>query len=167
MIKKKHIFLDLDETLICSVEDGESLRVFPFQKFKIEGFTVYKRPYLDTFLGFLFENFTVSFWSAGEHMYVLEIIKNILPTGAVPKIILWRDHCEISLEQYACQKSIEWIKNIIPLEKYGNILLIDDLEENCQDNGFYAYQIKPFDILNINGLDKDRELLKLAKMLSL
>lgn len=151
-----HIILDLDETCISSADvrhklppTNKDLQFFELFYGGVLNFTVYKRPHLDQFLELCFKLGNVSFWSAGEKEYVLDIIDNIVPEKYKERIglILWREHTMLSRGNANTLKSINWLKQKIPLldEAFGeNIVLIDDLEENVIYNGNYGYKITPF-----------------------
>ena len=88
---KKHIVLDLDQTLIAAETPAD------FAKFSSEiqkqkehfaenntvykmddDFIVFERPHLQEFLTYIFENFIVSVWTAASKNYAIFIIKNII-----------------------------------------------------------------------------------------
>jgi len=169
-----HIILDLDETCISSADikhklpqQNKDLKSFELFYNGALNFTVYKRPYLDEFLDLCFTIGNVSFWSAGEKEYVLDIIDNIVPEKYKEKIgfILWREHTMASLDNANTLKSINWLKQKIPLldDAFGEqILLIDDLEENTVYNGNYGYKIEPFNFFNNTaGVDTALETLSI------
>jgi TFIIF-interacting CTD phosphatase-like protein len=104
---KTCLILDLDETLICSVTNGEMkqlkkyLESSPdhekdlinlnyitenFQKFEWpvgedamdSAYVTYERPGLQDFLDFAFENFNVYIWTAGGKEYAVRLVENII-----------------------------------------------------------------------------------------
>ena len=91
----KLVVLDLDSTLIYSTK--EKLRE---PDFMVDGYNVYKRPGLDTFLEFCFANFQVGVWSSAAESYVDEIVKNIFKD---PKKLLFKwtkNECTSPAEVY-------------------------------------------------------------------
>lgn len=169
MSKKIHVFLDLDETLINSIEpDTVVLNEKLFEWFPIYEnnngpiiFKTFLRPHLKTFLDWVFDNCNVSVWSAGERNYVLDIIKAIMPKRPL-KIILWREHCEQA--QSVSLKNLAWLETKIDLEQFGYPILIDDLKQNCHGNEGHCFNIKKFLVTSDNA-DKDDALLKVIDML--
>jgi hypothetical protein len=151
-----HIILDLDETLISSVDFGEKIRYENMFKSNIitdpctnePEFSFYHRPYLRDFLNWLFRNYKVSVWSAGEKTYVLDIVDAIMPQN--PHMILWRDHCNDCEKDTGRLKDIEWLKKKMPDIEEKYMILIDDLRENCEYNK-YSFNIKNFDIRDENA----------------
>jgi TFIIF-interacting CTD phosphatase-like protein len=82
--KKINVFLDLDNTLIWSL-DLEKISKDPpkwMKKFKYidmpKEYRIFQRPGLQKFLNWLFKNFNVSIWSAASPAYVEFIAKNIV-----------------------------------------------------------------------------------------
>lgn len=104
---KTCLILDLDETLICSVTNGEMKQLNEyledaedreedlrnlnyitenFQKFEwpVEedaidsAYVTYERPGLQDFLDFAFENFNVYIWTAGGKEYAVRLVENII-----------------------------------------------------------------------------------------
>lgn len=71
------IVLDLDETLVHSVEN----ELPELENFQFEQYFVHKRPYLDEFLAWILTNpdYEVYIWSAGTYDYVHHIVNTIVP----------------------------------------------------------------------------------------
>ena len=122
---KKHIILDLDQTLISSEEPKDLEKYFNLPKGaertnKIENtgmsnydmddcFTVFERPELQDFLTYIFKNFNVSVWTAATKDYALSIIENVIlgkgsskKTGRKLEYIFFNYHCKIS--KRSCKK---------------------------------------------------------------
>ena len=160
-----HIILDLDETCINSVENNKNvIDASKFEKFNTLGYTTYIRPHLKEFIDWALKHCSVSIWSAGEKTYVFDIVKNLFPDQKI-NLLLWRDHCDKCNDDTGMLKNIDWLNKKIPgLEKYGNILLIDDLKDNCTLNGSNAFNISSFDVSN-HGADIDTAFLDLKNNL--
>jgi TFIIF-interacting CTD phosphatase-like protein len=131
--KGKIIVLDLDETLVHTMDNYESLiklnilcdpSCYDIKKrtillrtvdcvYKkgtgvIENMWSVKRPYLDVFLKFCFEYFDyVIVWSAGVRRYVRAIVENIFKDIGTPHIVYSREKCD----------SNENVSNYKPLNK--------------------------------------------------
>jgi hypothetical protein len=161
---KMHIVLDLDQTLIAA-ETFKDFREFPKdiqdQKQQFEGtthnmdsdFIVFERPHLQDFLTFIFENFTVSVWTAASKNYASFIVKNIILKPTIDKngkqkqdrklhMLFFSYHCRLSKQKY--QKTYknnkkkkdsknlkifsEYYKIQDP-EQYKNTFILDDYNE--------------------------------------
>lgn len=114
MSSKIPIFLDLDETLIYSVDPkkdielkkdkkkSQELKNLDFHLMKDEDgnvlYTVYHRPNVQEFLTFLFENFDVSVWTAASKDYALDIVDNVIHKNKKNKLnfILYHHHDKFS-----------------------------------------------------------------------
>lgn len=77
-----HIFLDIDKTLIdtINVPDPKNHSLYPKPDYVYKGiFLVYKRPYLREFLEFVFENFeTVSIWTNATLEWLYTVVDEII-----------------------------------------------------------------------------------------
>lgn len=163
-----HIILDLDETCVSSLEYANAKTC----KCTAPSFIIYDdvtkqplyktfmRPKLEQFLKWAFANHQVSFWSAGEKCYVLDIIAHILPPNCTPTMILWNTQCEMCTQETTCLKNIQWLKDKIPDSKlFENAVLVDDLEANVFNNPMYSIQIGEFDMSKEESvLNSDDEL---------
>jgi len=174
-MNRLHIILDLDETCISSAEVARNSPPppdSPLEKFQLFyedslNYIVHKRPHLDTFLDACFSLGKVSFWSAGDRDYVIDIIHNIVPQEkrAGIGLVLWREHCVLSNKETGILKSLMWLQRKIPnLAQVmgGETLLVDDLEENVMYNGNLAHKIPAFHY-NSPEAPTDTELLKLVE----
>jgi hypothetical protein len=160
---KKNIFLDLDETLISSIET-EDIDINKInKKFKYyimeKSYVVIERPNLQDFLDYIFDNFNVSVWTAADKDYATFIIDKIILNKESRKLdlVLFKYHCNISKHQYGSSKSLRLIWENKNLKKYNenNTIIIDDYDDvwNYQrDNCIRAPQ---FEYLNKNSLDDD------------
>ncbi|AXN77294.1 CDT phosphatase transcription factor [Heliothis virescens ascovirus 3i] len=78
------VFLDLDNTLICSLrlDSAESEMARNVNGFVpaviFSDYEVYKRPHLDEFLSYLFENFRVGVWTAASKDYAAVITAELI-----------------------------------------------------------------------------------------
>lgn len=175
----KYIVLDLDETVINSVEqkDGLEANLVFEDGYKLN---VMKRPYFDEFMYYLKEGgYTVFVWSAGEHEYVRKVVSNFFPYK--PKLIWSREKCEQTLDlnqEYSLVKPLEklyrhmkllypnmWTENELyfpdsPFPNMHNTIMIDDREEIAVENKYNHIKIEPFD-----RDPKDRELLRIMDIL--
>lgn len=140
--KIRNIFLDLDSTLIQSVEidkipeKGEQKKQFveKMKKFSYKNmenyYLVFQRPFLQEFLDYLFENFNVSVFTAASKDYAIFIIEKFILTNSSRKLdyIFFDYHTDISEETTRQHKSIKMIQNLFKLPNYttSNTIIIDD-----------------------------------------
>lgn len=164
---KPLIILDIDETLIHTENvplEYENHYAYDF-KFKGLGKSFYytkKRPFLEQFLKYVFENFDVSIWTAAGDEYALEILKGINIDKSKLKFFYTQENCTIKLSyDYS---DYYGVKNLNKLKKKGydlnRVLIVDDKSETAVNNYSNLIQVKPF----TDDLD-DSELLKLISYL--
>lgn len=173
---KLHVFLDLDNTLICSEpldefdveknrEKIESLKFYNIDDYYI----TFERSHLQETLDFLFKYCLVSVFTAASKDYALAIIKNSIldPSGDGSKndrkleYILFDYHCSWSkYKKNGDCKSLELLWNDInlPNVKKENTIIIDDLPEVSEIQPKNSIKVKPFEITEKNA-EKDNELL--------
>lgn len=159
-MSKKLIVLDLDHTLIHTMERKFGDEEYDFS-FEIDNEIYYtiKRPNLDVFLYYVFENFRVGFWSAAQPVYILKILDNILEDYQKPEFIMTYYDCDIRYDQSNMKyviKDIGRIYNTPELNISKNdIRIIDDSSETYELNEENAIEIERFYRSMVND---DREL---------
>lgn len=169
----RHLFLDLDETLISAIElhNGNLAEVVPdenlLQSFDMgHEFRIFLRPGFDNFLKTISQTMPVSIWSAGSKEYVIDIAEKVDPLlvdGLTS--LFWSAHCQASQKATGCLKSFGWLEKQIPcILTFGQPLLIDDLADNCNTQEHLAIQIKPFRATE-NGSSNDSSLADLTPRL--
>lgn len=168
--KKFNIILDIDNTLLSSVEIENPLRVRGDKSDKVhtmpDNYKIYERPYLQDFLDYLFNNFNVSIWTAASKPYAMFVIKNIInKKGRNLDLVMWSDHCEISKRIYGQTKDLRYIWNTLKVPGYNshNTLLFDDLEDNVNHQKCNVLHVDNFDIEQAK--DRDDYLSKLILVL--
>ena len=174
------LILDLDETLIHSEEFPSNNHINQKFDFKVhcEGdthwFMTKKRPFLDEFIKYVFENFDVGVWTASTEDYATIILENIGIDKNKLKCFYTRENCGMRLDYES--NSYYGVKNLQKLKKrawsktYTNkvgqmreldrILIVDDIAATAVNNRSNLVLIKPF-YFN----DNDVELLKLISYL--
>jgi hypothetical protein len=152
--KKINVFLDLDNTLIWSL-DLEKISKDPpkwMKKFKYidmpKEYRIFQRPGLQKFLNWLFKNFNVSIWSAASPAYVEFIAKNIVENDDRQlEHVLNSENCEESQHKYGDDniKNLEllWDIHDLPIGP-GNTLIIDDLKKVIRGNHNNSIRIQKF-----------------------
>lgn len=141
----KCLILDLDETLIHTFEDVNTLRKLKphkipalrpriYHKLVQEGDDEFEmwgvmRPHLEDFLDFCFSYFKiVAVWSAGTTRYVEEIVDSVFPVDSPPHVIFTRSDCDMidDVTKKSLFKMIEQeplLQNVMTIK---NTLIIDD-----------------------------------------
>ena len=180
-IHKKNVVLDLDETLIsgkaCDDEidfdkDKEQLMKFKFHNMD-DLYLISERPNVQDFLTELFENYTVSVWTAASKDYALFIIENVLlknPQNTPPrhlKYIFWSDHGSLSKKLYDKKpKKLSLLWDIFRLPGFDpyNTIIVDDYDKVtvCQPDN--AIKIAEFDCTR-DGHENDTELTSMCATL--
>ncbi len=169
--RKLNVLLDLDNTIINSLEPQEIRYVNPdfkgFQKtstpsefeshFHYEDmlpyFRVYGRPHLEVFMDFLFEHFNVGVFTAAESEYALFIIKHFIETkpGRKVFVIFYRYHVDAGEKRYGDGRikdlRLLWEHYKIPFVYPQNTILIDDLIDVKETNPYNVFRLKSFDVL--------------------
>jgi len=174
------LILDLDETLIHSEEFPRTKpnnQKFDF-KVHCEGddywFMTKKRPFLDEFIKYVFENFDVGIWTASTRDYASIVLENIGIDESKLKFFYTRENCSLRLDYLT--NSYYGIKNLQKLKKRAwakqytkkigqereldRILIVDDIAETATNNRSNLILIKPFEFN-----ENDTELLKLISYL--
>jgi RNA polymerase II subunit A small phosphatase-like protein len=164
---KPLLILDIDETLIHAEsfpKEFEDKIKFDF-KFKENEKSLYyviKRPYLNEFLNYVFENFEVAIWTAAGYEYAEEILKGIGIDKKNLTFFYTQENCTIKLDYESSQ--YYGVKNLNKLKKKGydldKILIVDDISKTAINNYGNLIKIKQF-----KDDSDDIELLKLISYL--
>ena len=170
-----NIYLDLDETLIYSIDISRKKVLPPFiDKFTHHNFDneymILERPGLQKFLTWLFKHFNVSIWSAASPDYVKFIVKKIIIGKTERKVqrVLDSVTCEKSQRIYGehCLKKLQmlWEYYKLPRHNVDNTILLDDLWLNIRAQPENSMRIKKFqgkeDAVDDKELEKIKEKLK-------
>ncbi len=166
----KAIILDLDETLIHSVvlpiPDFYLAQICDFSFQFGEFFYVFKRPGLDQFLQTVFTYYKyVGIWTAAEPNYAKEIIRNIITSNQLQRLVFvfTRRDCELAYSKYY-YKPLYTVWNEFPLQfNKFNTMILDDMPLTIKanvPNGILAPAFTP------NNLKQDEYLWNLIKLIN-
>lgn len=167
-----NIVLDLDNTLISAVEydeyDVEKNREKSqlFESFDVlDQFIVFKRPYVDEFLDFLFDNCqNVCVWSAGSKDYVLTIVNELfLKKNRIPKCVFFLYHCNLSEEHHKGLKDLDMLCECMDFEK-EKTFIVDDLDHVIDLNNQNSFHVEEFEFVNENS-ENDKDLLRIKELI--
>ncbi len=141
-LESKLLVLDLDETLIYATERNLE-RDFDFI---VGQYFVYKRPYLDEFLKFCFENVEVAVWTSSTESYAAKIIENIFDFNYQISFFWSRERCTLSFDEEERVNFYE--KKILKVKKRGydlnSVIVVDDSPEKWRSSYGNLVRVKPF-----------------------
>ena len=160
------LILDLDETLIYASEDSDGFT----PDFKVCGYNVVKRPYLEEFLINCSVNFRIAIWSSASDDYVQEVVNRIMPDSVKPEFIWGRSKATYrpttgSVQyEYPELNHYHYIKRLKKVKRLGfrleRTLMVDDSEHKlCENYGNAIY------VIEFRGEADDTELLILQEYL--
>lgn len=158
----KLIILDLDETLVYATENEQSYTC----DFMAGPYFVYSRPYLNEFIKFCFENFSVAVWTSSGSDYAEAVTKAIFPNRESLKFVWSRNRCvrrfDHHIYDYFFIKDLKKVKKNaaigFPLER---IIMVDNTPRKLMRN--YGNLVK---VSSFEGDRRDDELLYLMAYLS-
>jgi hypothetical protein len=168
MKKDINIFLDLDNTLIWSLDIDKVRRddvlLDKFKNYEMkDNYIIFERPGLQKFLKWIFKHFNVSIWSAASPVYVEFIAKNIVERkNRRLDYVLNANNCEYSQKVYGNShiKQLDLLWDRYDLAGYSKMdtLIIDDLVQVVKGNPDNSLRIKKFIArqTSINDQDLDR-----------
>jgi TFIIF-interacting CTD phosphatase-like protein len=165
----KNIILDLDSTVISSLRPwvkqpkgliGHDMAGDDDEQIE---YIVYERPHLQTFLDYIFANFTVAVWTAASKDYAVFIADKILtknkPERAL-EFLLFNYHGDLSEVYSECPKDLSMVYNTFPKFNKDNTIIIDDYEAVYIPQMSNSYPIPPFEADSPDST-KDTQLLRL------
>lgn len=169
---KKHIIIDLDETIINSIatedfdnKDKTKLELFDYKNMD-DYYYVCARPHLQTFLDFIFANFNVSVWTAASKSYALFIIEHFILVKPKRKLeyVFFSYHCDLSKKLGRGIKDLSLLWDKYKLEGFNktNVKIIDDNMDVVKTGN--CFQIKEFNFKD-DDCEGDIELVKMKAQL--
>lgn len=167
----KNIFLDLDNTLICSEEYSTEIikDAYIYDYDFVKPYITTGRPHLQVFLDFLFDNFKVSIWTAASKNYASFIYDRFIKKynhNRKLHLLLYNTHCDMSMKKTGGSKSLSMLWEVWKIPGYNkyNTFIIDDLKEVYTIQPENCLKIKPFKLKN--GFN-DNELIKMINKLKM
>jgi hypothetical protein len=167
---KLNVILDLDNTLISTVDNDPSLPYY--SKIYDTNALICARPYLFEFLEWLFDNCNVSVFTAADKDYALFIIENfILRDKRGRKLnrkldfIFYRYHVNMGIKEFGGGlKDLRLLWDTFNMYGFNcsNTIIIDDSPDVKMTNPYNALLIYPFEAHR--GFD-DKHLIKVKDRL--
>lgn len=141
-LERKLLILDLDETLIYATEEKLNREC----DFSVGQYFVYKRPFLQDFLEFCFENFDVAVWTSATQNYAVEIANRIFPDSNELKFFYSRLRCTIRFDEELQENYFEKMMSKIRRRGYDltKIIVIDDSPEKWRNSYGNLVRVKSF-----------------------
>lgn len=122
--ERKLLILDLDETLIYATEEKLEREA----DFIVGQYFVYKRPFVESFLRFCFENFDVAVWTTATKSYAEEIFKNLLKENEVLQFLWTRERCTYEFDEELREPIL--VKKLAKVRrrncKLESVIVVDD-----------------------------------------
>jgi len=167
---KLNVVLDLDDTLIHSVQYNNISTIPPVWKNKgtilIPGdYVTFRRPHLEKFLDFLFENFNVGVFTAASKDYANEIVWQFVQDKPGRKVdfLLSASDLQSSKQLYGSEtmKKLNYIWDNLHVYDYYpcNTIIIDDNLYVKQSNYYNTLSVHPFHVTE-NDSEYDSTLLE-------
>lgn len=184
MDDRKNLILDLDESIICGLDNKQEKEFNlgnEFQKYNMDNeYMIYERPDLQEFLDEIFSKFNVSIWTAASREYCMFIVDKIILNPKNYKVrgnrkleyVFFSNHCSISKKLSKNKnnfKNLSILTNNFKLDGFDlqNTYIIDDNIDVKQFNGTKCFSIKPFDVRSEKSFDDNQLedlLVKLKKL---
>jgi len=154
------IILDLDETLVYATETPLD-RVPDFAAFT---YSIYKRPFLDSFISHLISRYKVAVWTSSGDKYAEVVIKNIFPDPSLLVFVWdWRRCTNAFDPEYMFRRNIKDLKKVFRLGyNKERVIMIDDSPEKTTRQYGNFVRVTPW-----NGDPDDCELLLLPRYLEI
>lgn len=122
--ERKLLILDLDETLIYATEEKLAREC----DFIVGQYFVYKRPFVESFLRFCFENFYVAVWTTATKSYAEGIFKNLLKENETLQFLWTRERCTYEFDEELREPIL--VKKLAKVRrrkrKLESVIVVDD-----------------------------------------
>jgi hypothetical protein len=158
-MKLKNIVLDLDNTLISTVSitqlnsllENDDKVPLQFIKYDVNPeMIIFIRPHLQEFLDYIFDNYNVGIFTAGESYYAYHVIQNVIldnKTNRTIDFIMTNPHYENCFHRYGHFKYMDYITSKVPNYTKNNTKIIDDSVLVFDSNRNNTIKAEPFDVI--------------------
>lgn len=154
----KLLILDLDETLIFSVEQ----RLDREPDFVTGPYHVYKRPGVDRFIEDASRLYRLAVWTSSSNLYADSVVSNLFVNRSELAFVWSRDRCTAAFD--ATTYTHEFAKNLNKVKKLGydlkHVVMVDDTPTKIARHYGNLIRVRPY-----QGGEKDGELEHLSAYL--
>lgn len=146
-LNQRHLLiLDLDETLIHAIENGETNELPP-PNIIIPKYQIWKRPFLDAFVETITDWFDVAVWTSSSKFYADAVIPQIFPDPD-QLIFVWSSskctlHYDHEFHDYFWRKNLDKVKRRFK-RSLEQILIIDDSPKKLDRHYGNLISVLPF-----------------------
>lgn len=163
-MKNRLLILDIDNTLLFTKNEKTNDCDFSFSLGRCDYFTL-KRPFLDQFMEYAFDNFKVAVWTAAGGDYAARVLTESGVDLSKLEFVWSQDKCVMRTMWMDGVYDYYGIKRLSKVHRsFGwdldNILIVDDVRETASQNYGNLIKINPF-----TNNKNDVELLKLMSYL--
>lgn len=165
-MKKPLLILDLDETLIHSIDKTNYVEQ-PYDFMIDDEFYVMKRPYVEEFIKEMSQHYELAVWTAATRGYAEKIVKELFHKNNIElKFFHSRERCverHYTRTMYDYYPQRYYIKDLSKIKKHfdlNKVLMVDDLHTSLERNYGNLVKILPFE-----GQIGDEQLLLLKEYL--
>jgi TFIIF-interacting CTD phosphatase-like protein len=163
-LTKMSLLLDLDETLINSLDRSEMKKVpaeyqKKFKRSDMKGYyRIFQRPHLQAFLDYAFANFHVSVFTAADKDYALFIIKHFILIKPDRKLqyTFYRYTSTLSENHYDSPKDLRILWDVLKVKEMTkcSTVILDDLAEVAEANPNNVIRAPAFNLLKGGKLNQ-------------
>lgn len=164
-----NIFLDLDNTVICSISleeekefnerTGSPKRLIDSFRWEVafDMYRTFERPRLQDFLDYLFSTFRVSVWTAASKDYALFVIEKFILVKPNRRLdyLLFDRHCRESKRETGYHKNFSMLPKFGVTYDLSKTYIIDDHWEVYKAQPTNCIRIKTFEILDEDAFEDD------------
>ena len=138
----KLLVLDLDETLIYSVE----ARLDRDPDFVTGPYFVYKRPGVDRFIESVSRLFQLAVWTSSSSLYADSVVSNLFANHSDLAFVWSRDRCTPSFDPATYRH--DFAKNLNKVKKLGydlrDVVMVDDTPTKLARHYGNLVRVKPY-----------------------
>jgi len=143
---EKLLVLDLDNTLISAIHEEYVRDCIDYPKDFMaldDEYFVSKRPHLDKFMKYAFDNWTVALWTAATEPYAKEILTKSGVDVKRFKFMKFKEDCTKYIDDHY---SSVFIKDLNKIKDYdlSNIIIVDDKESSAKYTPYNLIEIYPY-----------------------
>ncbi len=159
MPERNLLILDIDKTLILADRDESRLA----GDMMVGEYRIRRRPYLDPFLAFCLDRFTVAVWSQSATEYVHQIVGHLFGSSDRLAFVWGGERCTFVTNPM--MRQYYWVKDLRKVRRLGyrleRVIFIDDTARKLERSYGNLVRVRSF-----TGDPGDDELLQLMRYLA-